>query len=76
MFSAGFAPSPLARNCRTKMLLSKLHFASRDELSIIRDDDDEYYFFIINVLLLLLLLLLLLSFNLIFLLFTSHVSYQ
>ena len=55
------------------MLLSKLHFASRDELSIIRDDDDEHYFFIINVLLLLLLLL---SFNLIFLLFTSHVSYQ
>ena len=54
------------------MLLSKLYFASRDELSIIRDDDDEHYFFIINVLL----LLLLLSFNIIFLLFTSHVSYQ
>ena len=39
------------------MLLSKLYFASRDELSIIRDDDDDHYFFIINVFLFLFLLL-------------------
>ena len=60
LFFSRSALSPLLhRNCRTKMLLSKiyflpscyaLYFASREVLSIIRDDDDRY-FYSVNVLL-------------------------